>query len=201
MGFNIKTWSNPVNLDANNLNRIEQGIKNSHDTLEIVSEEVSNLQHKQLDLETELNNITKNTPDILNTLDQLNVLLQNNDISAIFEGADSFLMKKEQTLTTKELNQVYKNLGLSKFVSYNSILIDGELVVPGQTIEINSTKVDQSLNKNSSNAISNKTVTIALKELEDKLSNTSSGTNTEIDYSTIQQYLKNKTTVIIRRWI
>lgn len=201
MGFNMKTWSNPVNIDANNLNRIEQGIKNSHDTLEIVSEEVSNLQHKHSDLATELNNLTKNAPDILNTLEQLNSLLQNNDISAVLEGADSFLMKKEQTLTTEELNQVYKNLGLSKFVSYNNILIDGELAVPGQTIEINSTKVDQSLNKNSSNAISNKTVTTALKELEDKLSNISPGTNTEIDYSTIQQYLKNKTTVVIRRWI
>ena len=193
MGFNIKTWSNPVNLDANNLNRIEQGIKNSHDTLEIVSEEVSNLQHKQLDLETELNNITKNAPDILSTLEQLNILLQNNNISAVLEGADSFLMKKEQTLTTKELNQVYKNLGLSKFISYNNILIDGELAVQGQTIEINSTKVDQSLNKNSSNAISNKAVAEALENFKPTVT---PDTNTNNNQSA-----GIKHAFIIRRWI
>ena len=193
MGFNVKTWSNPVNLDANNLNRIEQGIKNSHDTLEIVSEEVSNLQHKQLDLATELNNLTKNAPDILNILEQLNSLLQNNDISAVLEGADSFLMKKEQTLTTEELNQVYKNLGLSKFISYNNILIDGELAVQGQTIEINSTKVDQSLNKNSSNAISNKAVAEALENFKPTVT---PDTNTNNNQSA-----GIKHAFIIRRWI
>lgn len=193
MGFNIKTWSNPISLDSNNLNRIEQGIKNAHDTLEIHNEEISNLQHKQVDLATELNNLIKEAPSILNTLEQLNSLLENNDISAVLESADNFLMKKEQTLTAEELKQVYKNLGLSRFVSYNNILIDGELTAPGQTIEINSTKVDQSLNKNSSNAISNKAVAEALENFKPTVTpDTNTNTN---------QTSGIKHAFIIRRWI
>ena len=193
MGFNIKTWSNPISLDSNNLNRIEQGIKNAHDTLEIHNEEISNLQHKQADIATELNNLTKEAPSILNTLEQLNSLLKNNDISAVLESADNFLMKKEQTLTTEELKQVHKNLGLSKFVSYNNILIDGELATHGQTIKINSTKVDQSLNKNSSNAISNKAVAEALENFKPAITpDTNTNTN---------QTSGIKHAFIIRRWI
>lgn len=193
MGFNIKTWSNPISLDSNNLNRIEQGIKNAHDTLEIHNEEISNLQHKQADLATELNNLIKEAPSILNTLEQLNSLLENNDISAVLESADNFLMKKEQTLTKAELNQVYKNLNLSNFISYDKIIIDGELATHGQTIEINSTKVDQSLNKNSSNAISNKAVAEALENFKPT---TTPDTNTNTS-----QTSGIKHAFIIRRWI
>ena len=197
MGFNIKTWSNPISLDSNNLNRIEQGIKNAHDTLEIHNEEISNLQHKQADLTTELNNLTKEAPSILNILEQLNSLLENNDISAVLESADNFLMKKEQTLTAEELKQVYKNLGLNKFISYNNILIDGEPATHGQTIEINSPKIDHTLNANSNNAISNKAVTEALANFKPTIppdTNTNTNTNTN-------QTSGIKHAFIIRRWI
>lgn len=196
MGFNMKTWSNPISIDSNNLNRIEQGIKNAHDTLEIVSEEVSNLQHKQSDLTTELNILIKNAPDILHTLEQLNSLLQNNnDISAVLESANSFLMKKEQTLTAEELKQVYKNLSLSRFISYSNILIDGEPATHGQTIEINSPKIDHKLNANSNNAISNKAVTEALANFKPTITpDTNTNTNTN-------QTSGIKHAFIIRRWI
>ena len=193
MGFNIKTWSNPISLDSNNLNRIEQGIKNAHDTLEIHNEEISNLQHKQADLTTELNSLIKEAPSILNTLEQLNSLLENNDISAVLESADNFLMKKEQTLTKAELSQVYKNLNLGNFISYDKILIDGELATHGQTIEINSPKIDHTLNANSNNAISNKAVTEALANFKPTIT-PDNNTNTN-------QTSGIKHAFIIRRWI
>ena len=88
MGFNMKSWGNPITLDSNNLNRIEQGIKNAHDTLEITNEEVSNIQNKQAQIVKDLNTLTKDTPNILETLNKVTTLLNNNDISAILSSAD-----------------------------------------------------------------------------------------------------------------
>lgn len=187
MGFDVKNWNNPVNLDYNDLNRIEHGIKDAHDILEIHNEEISNLQHKQLSITEDMKLVIEKAPDILTTLNRLNSLL-NNDISA-------------QSLTQQEKEQIYKNLGLNNFINYNSIIVNGKKFNSGDIINIKFPEIDYKLNADSSNAISNKTVTTALKELENKLSNISPGTNTEIDYSAIQQYLKNKTTVVIRRWI
>ena len=102
-------------------------------------------------------------------------------------------MKKEQTLTKAELNQVYKNLNLNNFISYDKIIIDGELATHGQTIEINSTKIDQSLNKNSSNAISNKAVAEALENFKPAIT-PDTNTNTS-------QTSGIKHAFIIRRWI
>lgn len=166
MGYDIKTWSNPINLDSNNLNRIEQGIKNSHDTIEIISEEVSNLQTKQLDIIKEIKLLTNNTPDILNTLNKINSLLQNNDISAIFSSADTFLMKTKQALSPKELKQVYKNLNLDSFIKLSSIKIDGTELENGSNLDIVLPKVDNFLNISSTNAISNMAVTKALQNVQ-----------------------------------
>ena len=62
MSYNARSWSNPINLDANNLNRLEQGIKNSHDTLEILNEEVSNLQLRYKDTASKINLLVKDSP-------------------------------------------------------------------------------------------------------------------------------------------
>ena len=36
MSFIKKTWAEPIQLDAQNINRIEQGIKNAYDNIEIL---------------------------------------------------------------------------------------------------------------------------------------------------------------------
>ena len=169
MGFNIKTWNNPITIDANNLNRIEQGIKNSHDTLEIVTEEVSNLQTKQLEILKDLNTVTKNAPNILNTLEKLNTLLNNNDISAVLSSADTFLMKTKQVLTEKELDQIYKNLNLNSFLKLTSIKVNDINVVNGSEVNITLPSIDNTLSSNSKNAIANNAVTKALKDLKDSI--------------------------------
>ena len=169
MSFNMKSWNNPITLDANNLNRIEQGIKNVHDTLEITNEEVYNLQNKQAKIVAELNTLTKDTPNILNTLNKVTQLLNNNDISAALSSADTFLMKTPQTLTSKELSQVYKNLGLNNFLKLTSIKVNDEDVVSGSEVNIKLPSVDSTLNINSSNAISNSAVAKALQNVQVKV--------------------------------
>lgn len=166
MGFNMKSWSNPVTLDSNNLNRIEQGIKNAHDTLEITNEEVSNLQNKQAQIVKDLNTLTKDAPNILDTLNRVGQLLTNNDISAVLSSADNFLMKTSQSLTTEELNQVYKNLKLNSFLKLTSIKVNGKDIVSGSEVNISLPSIDDSLNINSTNAISNKAVAEALKNVQ-----------------------------------
>ena len=166
MGFNIKTWTNPINLDANNLNRMEQGIKNSHDTLEIINEEVANLQNKQADITKNLGSLIKDTPNILNTLNSVSKLLENNDISAILTSADSFLMKTKQVLTNSELEQIYKNLNLNSFLKLTAIKVNNKDVVQGSEVNIILPTIDDALNINSDNAISNKAISKALQNLQ-----------------------------------
>ena len=167
MGFNIKSWNDPIVLDSNNLNRIEQGIKNAHDTLEITNEEVSNIQNKQLEILQDLNNLTQNNPEILNTLNKISTILaDNNNMEEILSNTETFLRKSEQTLTSEELTQVYKNLKLNTFLKLTSIKVNGEDVVSGSEVNIKVPKVDNALNIYSSNAISNKAVAKLLQDFK-----------------------------------
>ena len=192
MGFNMKTWGNPITLDSNNLNRIEQGIKNAHDILEITNEEVSNLQNKQAQLVKDLNSLTKDTPNILETLSKVTGLLENNDISAILSSADTFLTKTKQTLTEEELKQVHKNLALDNFLKLTAIKVDGKNVVSGSEVNITLPSIDTAFNINSFNAISNKTITKALTELENKL------LNLDVDVPTkLSELLEDPTHLVI----
>lgn len=164
MGFVTKTWKDPVNIDSNNLNRIEQGIKNSHDTLEILEEEVSNLQTKQLDileqLKTSIPNISSDT-----ILEQLNSILGNTEILTALKNADNFLTKSAQELTKAELNQVYKNLDLDRMLKLTDIRVNDTSVVQGSIASITLPKIDKTLNLNSNNAISNSAVVRAINKL------------------------------------
>lgn len=162
MGFNMRSWSNPINLDANNLNRLEQGIKNSYASLEIIGEEVSNLQNKYLDLTSKMSDLTKIDSS---TLDKLNALLTNEELASILSTSNNLLTKTEQSLTVKELQQVYKNLNLDSFLKLTSIKVNGVDIVDGSEVNIILPKVDTSLNINSTNAISNKAVANALKNI------------------------------------
>lgn len=164
MGFVTKTWKDPVNIDSNNLNRIEQGIKNSHDTLEILEEEVSNLQTKQLDI---LEQLKTSTPNISSDtiLEQLNSILGDTEILTALKNADNFLTKSAQELTKAELNQVYKNLDLDRMLKLTDIRVNDTSVVQGSIASITLPKVDKILNLNSNNAISNSAVVRAINKL------------------------------------
>ena len=164
MGFVTKTWKDPVNIDSNNLNRIEQGIKNSHDTLEILEEEVSNLQTKQLDI---LEQLKISTPNISSNtiLEQLNSILGDTEILTALKNADNFLTKSAQELTKAELNQVYKNLDLDRMLKLTDIRVNDTSVVQGSIASITLPKVDKILNLNSNNAISNSAVVRAINKL------------------------------------
>lgn len=164
MGFVTKTWKDPVNIDSNNLNRIEQGIKNSHDTLEILEEEVSNLQTKQLDI---LEQLKTSTPNISSDtiLEQLNSILGNTEILTALKNAGNFLTKSKQELTKSELNQVYKNLDLDRMLKLTDIRVNDTSVVQGSIASITLPKVDKILNLNSNNAISNSAVVRAINKL------------------------------------
>ena len=164
MGFITKTWKDPVNIDSNNLNRIEQGIKNSHDTLEILEEEVSNLQTKQLDI---LEQLKTSTPNISSDtiLEQLNSILGDTEILTALKNADNFLTKSAQELTKSELNQVYKNLDLDRMLKLTDIRVNDTSAVQGSVASITLPKVDKILNLNSNNAISNSAVVRAINKL------------------------------------
>lgn len=164
MGFVTKTWKDPVNIDSNNLNRIEQGIKNSHDTLEILEEEVSNLQTKQLDI---LEQLKTSTPNISSDtiLEQLNSILGNTEILTALKNADNFLTKSAQELTKSELNQVYKNLDLDRMLKLTDIRVNDTSAVQGSVASITLPKIDKTLNLNSNNAISNSAVVRAINKL------------------------------------
>ena len=164
MGFVTKTWKDPVNIDSNNLNRIEQGIKNSHDTLEILEEEVSNLQTKQLDI---LEQLKTSTPNISSDtiLEQLNSILGDTEILTALKNANNFLTKSKQELTKAELNQIYKNLDLDRMLKLTDIRVNDTSVVQGSIASITLPKVDKILNLNSNNAISNSAVVRAINKL------------------------------------
>ena len=164
MGFVTKTWKDPVNIDSNNLNRIEQGIKNSHDTLEILEEEVSNLQTKQLDI---LEQLKTSTPNISSDtiLEQLNSILGDTEILTALKNADNFLTKSAQELTKAELNQVYKNLDLDRMLKLTDIRVNDTSAVQGSVASITLPKIDKTLNLNSNNAISNSAVVRAINKL------------------------------------
>ena len=192
MSYNAKNWSNPINLDASNLNRLEQGIKNSHDTLEILNEEVSNLQLRYKNTASNIDLLVKDSPNILETLNSIQATIKNNDINSILSSMDSFLMKSKQTLTDKELSQVYSNLKLNNFLRLKSITVNGENVVEGSMVNIKLPKVDEYLNINSTNAISNRAVAEALNKLttlKPSESNTNTNTNTNTNISGLADWV------------
>ena len=171
MGYIVKTWDTIKNLDPNNLNRIEQGIKTSHDTIEILSEEVSNLQLKQLDIVRDLNTLIKDSPNIIKTLTDITNILNNNDVSSTLNNVDTFLSKLPQTLSVSEIKQIYKNLKLDSFLHLSDIRVNNSSIVKDNYVNIEVPLVDTSLNINSYNAISNSAVTSALDSIGDTISN------------------------------
>jgi hypothetical protein len=154
MGYIQKEWVNPTNVDATELNRIEKGIKDSHETLAIVSGELANLQLKHINSEKEITSLLKNSPNILQTLTDIKSLVSNN--SSLIET-----LKDTSNLITKEhLDNLSKS-----FLHITSIEQDGNNIFSNGKVTITTPTVDSLLNRTSQNAISNKAVTLALEQL------------------------------------
>lgn len=153
MGFIQKEWSNPISVNATELNRIEKGVKDSHDSIEILGGEISNLQLKQRQAELDIQNLTNNS-NILETLTNLQAIVNNN--SSLIETLQN---------TSNLVTQAQLSSSLSTFLHLTDIKQDGQSIVNGSEVNISTPTVDKILNHTSNNAISNKAVTLALEEL------------------------------------
>lgn len=154
MGYIQKQWANPVDINATELNRIEKGIKDSHEISNILKEELSNIQLKQIENTNDIQLLLKDSPNVLKTLEELNALITNN--SSTLE-----ILKDTSNFATKQ--------DLKKFLHITEILQDNKSIFSNGVVSIKSPTVDTSLNENSLNAISNKAVTQTIKSLTDNL--------------------------------
>lgn len=103
MGFNQHSWNNPINLNASELNRIEKGLKDSHDNLDILNESVANLQHKQLEDHNNILALLNDSPNILNTINEIQTVLNNNsNILSVLQDTTNLVTKEHLTIVTKD---------------------------------------------------------------------------------------------------
>ena len=154
MGFNSKNWNNTT-LTTSDLNRIEKGIKDSHDTLDLLGEEVSALQLRQISNQSDIKILLKDTPTLAATLNEIENLL--NKDNKVLET----LRDINQLVTKQELDE-----RLFGWIKITDIKQDGNSIYDGDSIiNIKSKPIDTSLDINSNNAISNKAVTKALNNL------------------------------------
>lgn len=158
MGFIQKDWTNPVSVNSTELNRIEKGIKDSHDNIKILSEELSNLQLKQVKNQQDIQSLLSNSPSVLETLEKLTELVSNND-SII------------QTLqdTSNLVTQTQLNNRLNSFLHLTDIKQDGKSIINGTEVNITTPTIDKVLNRVSENAISNKAVTQTIEKLTNSI--------------------------------
>lgn len=166
MSFVKKVWFDPIRLDASNINRIEQGLKNSYDNIEIIKEEVLSLQLSNAKLNTKVNTLFSNSPKILEDISGIQTILSSN--SAILEtlkDTSHLLTKDKQLLTSEEIKQVQSNLGIDKFLHLTDIKLNGESIVSGSEVEIKLPSPDTELDPSSDNSLSNKAIAQALQEL------------------------------------
>ena len=154
MGFIQKDWTNPVSVNSEELNRIEKGIKDSHDNIKILSEELSNLQLKQVKNQQDIQSLISNSPSVLETLEKLTELVSNN------ESIIQTLQDTSNLVTQTQLNN-----SLNTFLHLTDIKQDGKSIVNGTEVNITTPTIDKVLNRVSENAISNKAVTQTLEKL------------------------------------
>ena len=154
MGFNSKNW-NDTTITTSDLNRIEKGIKDSHDTLDLLGEEVSALQLRQISNQSDIKTLLKDTPTLAATLNEIeNLLNKDNKVLETIRDIN-------QLVTKQELDE-----RLFGWIKITDIKQDGNSIYDGDSIiNIKSKPIDTSLDINSNNAISNKAVTKALNNL------------------------------------
>lgn len=158
MGFIQKDWANPVSVNSAELNRIEKGIKDSHDNIKILSEELSNLQLKQVKNQQDIQSLISNSPSVLETLEKLTELVSNN------ESIIQTLQDTSNLVTQTQLNN-----SLNTFLHLTDIKQDGHSIVNGTEVNITTPTIDKVLNRVSENAISNKAVTQTLEKLTNSI--------------------------------
>lgn len=78
MQFEQHHWTDPANITATELNRIEQGIKNSQDVLSVLGTELANAQSKQAQLTQLVEGLVANSPSVLETIASIQRLLDAN---------------------------------------------------------------------------------------------------------------------------
>ena len=131
-----KTWVDPININASELNRIEQLIMNTHSNTSILNGEVSTLQNRYLQLSTSLNSIL-GSQDTLKTLSELTKLASNNlDILDTLNNTTKLVKASSQEFTKEELSQIYDNLNLNSFLHLKDIRVNGESVIKGSIADI-----------------------------------------------------------------
>ena len=131
-----KTWVDPINMNASELNRIEQLIMNTHSNTAILNGEVSTLQNKYLQLSTTLNSLL-GSQDTLKTLSELTKLASNNlDILDTLNNTTKLVKASSQEFTKEELTQIYDNLHLNSFLHLKDIRVNGESVIKGSIADI-----------------------------------------------------------------
>lgn len=155
-----KTWVDPINMNASELNRIEQLIMNTHSNTAILNGEVSTLQNKYLQLSTTLNSLL-GSQDTLKTLSELTKLASNNlDILDTLNNTTKLVKASSQEFTKEELTQIYDNLHLNSFLHLKDIRVNGESVIKGSIADIqidtiiNNTQSSSSSSPGSSNSSS-----------------------------------------------
>ena len=95
MGFNSKNW-NSTTLTTSDLNRIEKGIKDSHDTLDLLGEEVSALQLRQISNQSDIKTLLKDTPTLEATLNEIeNLLNKDNKVLETIRDINQLVTKQE----------------------------------------------------------------------------------------------------------
>lgn len=171
MSFIKKTWAEPIQLDAQNINRIEQGIKNAYDNIEILKEELHSLQLTSISTQDSINTLSSTNPNILETLNNVsNILNTNSNILETLQDANSVLTKTPQTLTSEELEQVHDNLGINKFLHLTDIKVNDTSIIKGSEVNITVPIIDTKLDRTSNNAVANKALVKELERLETSFS-------------------------------
>ena len=166
MSFTKRIWTDPIKLDASNINRLEQGIKNSFDNIEIMKEEVLSLQLNSAKLNSKVNSLLSDSPEVLKIITDITTILNSNtSILDTLKDTSNFLTKTSQTLTLDEIKQVQKNLGINKFLHLTDIKLNDISIVNGSEINITIPKPDTELSATSSNALANSVVYQSLKNL------------------------------------
>ena len=166
MSYTAKQWADLSKLSAKDLNELSLGIQEAHESMDRLEKIIPNLQTTDSDILKELKAITSGTSDAFSMLKDIKDSL-NNDIGLseiLKQNSNNFLSKESQELSNTERMQVLKNLGLNKYTFLENIVINGNQITDGK-LTLNIPSVDNQLNRNSYNAISNSALVQALENI------------------------------------
>lgn len=117
MQFEQHHWTDPANITATELNRIEQGIKNSQDVLSVLGTELANAQSKQAQLTQLVEGLVANSPSILETIASIQRLLDANPTLL------TTLSSTANVVTTRILEDKLRNYLPLKDIRQNGVSI------------------------------------------------------------------------------